>query len=605
MPAPVLLRNAQDSSVESKSPKKNFNNAGKMFLQDGAFGYLYFSRPFPLGARITSAKLRVCTGMAYAGNVSMKLNRVTSEFKANRVTWDNKPTVADNTITVTKSNPGARTEWEFNVKSMMQFISDGAAWYGFRLEMDGSARKWIHSTQSTVAALRPVLEIEWSDAPDAPSDLSPEDEQAIGTRWPTLRFDFTDIGGDTEMRAYQIRIGNSNMTTIDYDSGTKLSSDPSCDLSQTSYAGLPENGSLRYWQVRVQDGAEEWSDWSTIASMKYLVKPTLTLNSPSPDGNGVVKVTDSTPQIVWTLSSTQTSYRVRLLDPESLEVLWNSGRVTGNDNGVEIPKKIIKTIGSVYRVEVRVWDNQNRASTPGDNAYVQVTRDFTYASGTATPVSNLTATRSGGWPWWNIEFTIASAPDSFKLFRDGVLVEDGIEPEDVAVVGEAGKYRIVDTRVQGRMEHKWRVACVVNKNQSQNDPTVTKYTKNETAWIMDLDGGNAIPLLNAVFTSGLAEASEVLHPQDAPPVLITQSQWGEEGTGSGEISADWQPVGLTAKQMRDRFISMRNKPGRKRVLMWSDKAIEALVYQMKDTSISRPDGSTDYAVSFSFVQTDF
>lgn len=282
----ATLRNAQDAFVSEHRPKKNWNNASVMNIHPGRLGFLYFSRPFPLGAKIISATLKVWNkGDWTGGDNTIDLHSITSPWAVNKVNWDNKPSVSGKQ-SLTKNNPGHNTQWEFDITAKMQAVSDGGAWRGFRLNCPGlfavGDKRKIHSTQTPKQWRRPRIEIEWSDAPWPPTDLTPDGGLIIAKAKPTLRFNFYDVSGNTNMGGYSVQIASDvSFNTIVLDTGTVNSSVPLCDTEDFAWAGWLPNQTL-YWRVTVKDQAGLWSGWSPTASAKLIEKGTLTLSNPAP-----------------------------------------------------------------------------------------------------------------------------------------------------------------------------------------------------------------------------------------------------------------------------------------------------------------------------------
>src|SRR5690606_10791352 len=131
--------------------------------------------------------------------------------------------------------------------------------------------------------LGPELEIEWSDAPQAPTDLSPSGGRCVSIAKPTLRFDFTDNRGSTKIQACQVQIDDidDDWSSVIFDSGTVPVEEPELDLARTDmpggvFDGLSGGQEVR-WRVRVQDGSGQWSQWSEGRRFKRDVKGTLTI----------------------------------------------------------------------------------------------------------------------------------------------------------------------------------------------------------------------------------------------------------------------------------------------------------------------------------------
>lgn len=295
MAAPVKLRNASDSFVSEKYPDKNYNTMKRLYLADGAaadtrYAYIYFGVPSGMADKqILSATLRLYSGTAsqWTGSVTVSLYRLAAKYSASRVTWNNKPATTGGAISLTKTNPATNEVWEFDVTSAMQSVANGAAWYGFRISATNSTTKWIHSAQAD-DKYRPMLEIKWSNAPEAPEVLIPSNSQAVSVAKPTLQWDFTDVLGDTNMENFHLRLfstltlANANGTGDVLDT-IMASTEPQVDLDDTTYGGLA-GGATLHWRVRVQDGSGLWSLWSPVASFTRINKGTLTVTNPTGTG---------------------------------------------------------------------------------------------------------------------------------------------------------------------------------------------------------------------------------------------------------------------------------------------------------------------------------
>lgn len=281
---PTTVKSIVDAGTWSKYPTTNYSNVARNGLGNGAGNiselFLYWARPFPIGVTILSAKLVFYNTNAWSGSVTINAQRTTAKWDSTRLTYNNKPGVGGTVYSLTKASPAANTRWEIDVTGMMQTVSSGGVWYGIRLTTTSTVYNWLHSPQATTVDYRPVLIITWSDAPKAPTVLSPSNGRAVSTSKPTLSFNFTDLSGDTTMQACQVQINPTNAFTAPaFDSGTVLTSVPELDLNTTAYAGLAADATA-WWRVRVQDGAGLWSDWSVPTSFTRKLKLTLTLNNP-------------------------------------------------------------------------------------------------------------------------------------------------------------------------------------------------------------------------------------------------------------------------------------------------------------------------------------
>ena len=158
----VIVRNGNDTYVRSSKPSSNYASSARLLVRrDSAYAYIYFPRPFPPGATITSATLRFYTYALPAAERSLTLRRTPKRTAFSSMTWRNR---ADGIggpgepVTVTETGElGGKHEWSFNVKAHLQQISDGAPWYGWRVETDRDEDILIYSASSDY---RPVLEVE-------------------------------------------------------------------------------------------------------------------------------------------------------------------------------------------------------------------------------------------------------------------------------------------------------------------------------------------------------------------------------------------------------------------------------------------------------------
>jgi hypothetical protein len=599
MSDPVTLKNAQDAYVNSAHPSTNYNNAAKMYLQDGAFGFMFFGQPFPEGATIINSYLETYNGDDWGGTVNYKVALVDGKWTASKVKWNNKPGVTGPNTVVSKTGADAGTLWHHDLTAQMQIIADGGAdWYGLRLDIDGATRHWIHSTQSRKVAMRPVLVIQWSEGPETPSDLISDDWQVVSTLKPTFRFDFNDVFGDTDMGGYQLQISNTeSFADIAFDSGDQDSVIPECDLNDFAFA-LTANADF-YWRVRVRDETNVWSEYSHVASGTHSAYEVLTLNGPSTD---TPIIEESTPPFLWSQTGTQTKYRFQIVDPETMDILFDTGEVTSADEELTPPSGVFTVPGKVYRWNMSTWDDKTRASTPGFPPFVTQSLDFTFTpSATPAKVLTLAIDKTADYPGAVLTFTCTTPPDSFTVIRDGKVYQDNIDPVDVFVAGTT--YEFIDTKVKNRTEHTWEVARVVNHQMSTDNPTVTERFAIVGPWLMEPDGSNAIMLLEADVDPGLSEASQVVYPQGGKPFVVIQSLWSYVGTATGTLTDD-NLVGVTAEELYNRFMTLRAKRGQELVFVWADESISCVIYSTTVKKVPVPNAGVDYQIGFSFVRTD-
>jgi hypothetical protein len=217
------------------------------------------------------------------------------------MTWNNQPAVTGTAVTLTKSSPAAGTVWTFDLKSMFQTVSNGAAWYGIRITSNGATNTQFWSPQAADSTNRPAIVFTWADNPKVPTMLYPSGGRAVGDPLPTLRCDFVDVSGDTTMAGLQVQInaGSNNFAAPTFDSGVVATSVPELALVQTAFTGMVE-GTTYWWRAQVQDGSGLWSGWSVPTSMRLMYLPKVQINNPA-FSNTIATVSEATPPIDWTV----------------------------------------------------------------------------------------------------------------------------------------------------------------------------------------------------------------------------------------------------------------------------------------------------------------
>lgn len=578
----------------------NYSSSDRVAVRatNQCLSYFYFARPGPLKCKYNSVKLQIrCVG-AYA-SATYTLKRLTSKYSNSSVVWNGHPTsTSTNQVVVTQAFTTGGQILEFDITAMMQDVSDGAPWYGVELTVATTSITRYFYNQRAPAKLIPVVQANWSDAPVQPISLNPSDGRVTSLAKPVVSCDHVDVSGDTTLAAIQVQINSTNVwTSPSFDSGTVATTVPALDLNTTAYAGIGA-GATVWWRVRLQDGSGLWSSWSEGTSMKRVAKGTLTVSSPS---SGSPVVNDSTPTILWSTSGmTQASYQVLLFTSDGSKLLWDSGRRAGTNTSTSILAGIVSTINASYKLAVRVWDTEARATTSGDVAYVEVTRVFQFVqSNTVTPVGGLTVVAdSSGRPWVVVTFTRAAAPDSFSFEEDGVVVKQDIVPGEVFVSGTT--YSFVYRLSSPRTSHVYKVNAVENGVQSSVNPSVTLTLKPDTAWICSQDGTYYIPLTN--YTNGLklkedSSAFQVLGSSES--VAIYSGIGGFEGPFSGVMT---KAVGTqTAAQYLAQLLALRSEMGTPMILTFADQSVPCVLKDIDYTPVVYKEEIV-YAVSFTVIQ---
>lgn len=576
----------------------NFSTSAFLALRTGGFGncysYIYFAKPFPPGATIISATLRVRNPYAETGSKTITLKKLTGGWTLSKTNYLNAPGVtATDSKALTKTAPAANTEWAFDVTTHMQAASDGAAFYGWRMELNNTTVMYLYSTQANTV-YKPTLEVVWSTAPDAPSKLAPSGNRAVSVDKPILRFDFTDTAGNTALQAIQVQINATNVwTSPGFDSGTVSTNVPQLDLTTTAYAGLAD-GSSTYWRVRVQDGSGQWSGWSVGTQFKRVSKGTLAMDNPPSGGN----ITEATPPVLWTFTGrTQKSYQVKVLSAAGA-VLHDSGKIVGTGTAYTIPAPVIKASGVNYTFVLNVWDNQDRETTPNDPPYVQISRVAPYVfSASVAGVTALTATASTPLPGVSLAWSRSTAPDSFVVWRDGeILYHTGL-PGDWNT--GATTYAVKDPYADPQKVHTYFVQAVVNGVASSVNPTATATPRTSGIWLTDVARNIQVQILGTdEGTWSMREQSAVYAPVGGTKsVLVTQALGGYEGSISGVIVSH-DAVDVDAEESK--LWLLKSTPGALYVLTLANLSMMVIISNLE--IIPTPDKEIQKKVSFKFYQ---
>lgn len=596
-------RNATDAHVNSGKPSTNYADSKQLLLQTGvATAFLHFNRPFPLGATIVSATLRLYAKGSWGISPTLSVRRVTDRWAVSKINDSNRPTVSPVVATKTQSSAADGDEWAFNVAAALQDVSNGAVWFGFRIETDNANAKYLYS--SDAVDFQPILEVTYSEAPQAPTTLSPSGSRAVSIAKPVLTFDFTDTSGSTDLQSVQVQVdAGGNFTTPAFDSGTVATTVPELDLATTAYAGLSAGVETR-WRVRVQDAAGLWSPWSDVERWRRDLKGTLTITSPAASPNN--KVAEWTPPLSWTLTGeTQKAWRLLLvLDDDPTVEVHDTGWTQGTATSYTLPKAVIED-DEFYRMVLRIRDSKDREHTDGDPVYTEATRTFQFAEDpTPNPVTGLTAGTLLPRPWVQLDWSRSTMPDSFSVVEvvDGKnkVYDSDLDPTALLVSGTSYRYVVKDSRPN--RSHTWKVQAVVNGKASASNPTVTKKTDIRGLWLVDRDRDIEVYLASPGRDLGewaMAEDSAVLAPLGSErSVVVTQGLRGYENAVRGMLMDN--EAGKTLEQWEDALLRIRSRPGQILTLSAGDESIRGVAYNI---SISpTPNTPTEKAVTFNFNQ---
>lgn len=609
----VTVVNLLDTHVAQDAPLTNYNLGGSLYVRQWSgsirVGYLYFSRPFPLGATITSATLHLY-GYAkpVSGAIELYLRRLNQTISYPKVNWNSRATAfVYPEATASKSGTYAdREEWEFDIKAQMQAVADGAKWYGFQLGSDWATETWsprFMASNHPNPDLRPWVEITWSDAPDTPSRLSPSGSRVVSTAQPMLRYDYVDVSGSKVLGKAQVQIDTvSNFASPDYDSGEQSVDGPEWDLTGSAFTAT--EGTLYYWRVRVADEANLWSGWSAGAPFSYRALPTFAFQNPPDAPNNIVE--EPTPPITWNvLTGAQESYSLDIYRRvnDRWSPTWRRGRTMDADaDGLKLPVGALPVKDSLYLADLRIWDDYDREDNPNGRPYALVSRQFTYEfSALTTPVTALSASGNDPYPGMTIEWDRATAPDSYSVIRDGVIIASELDPDDDTFVSGIHNRWVDRFPVKGKA-HTYSVQAVVNGKASASNPTVVGVNRFLGTWLVDSteDGPMVCLVQDKDRTFEFGEAVETYEPLGSDVVItVTQSMRGYQGEQKGQLRSD---VGVieSADTMRERLLSMKSYAGQLVYLFTTGMTFPVVLAKVQVYPLPNPERA--YGVSFTYYQ---
>ncbi len=599
----MILTTTVDAEARQSSPSANYAAITKLGVNGGGSSdarraFLYFPRPFPPGVTILSATLRVRLGGAWTGTNNLTVKRISTAWAESTLTWNRQPTVvATHSAAATVTGGTAGQTVSFDVTNIMQDVSAGGAYFGFRVELTQHATRLLYSSEWGTPTLRPELEITWSEAPEAPDRLGPDAGLSVSTGFPVLSWRFTDKAGDTTQSSAQVQLmqDSDDFTSPDYDTTKIALADSQWDSNDGSFAGIGV-GETWYWRVKVWDGTDLESEWSEPATFTRTNLGTLTIDSPG------ATAPETTPPIEWTLSGgTQESYAVTLYSVNTAGVvtrLYTVADVDGVTDSVTPPANLIKT-GFTYRATVEVWDTVDRYA--GD--HLTTSQDFTYAlDGTPDPVDTLTVQGyldgdGATTPAVQIDWSRATAPDAWCLVVDGVEVHDTLDLVDTHVSGD--DYRLIYWGAKPRTTHTYEIRSVVTGvGMSTGNPTADYTTRPIGIWLIDdHTPGFAITSLVCIYGQDeadvtIGETGTTYTPIGAQsPVRITDIIRGYEGTVTGV---------LISESARDAFLAMKELEAPLRLIL-GDLNIPVRIEESHVVPTPNP-GDIDFSIGFAFFQ---
>lgn len=607
----ITLQNSIDTWI---SPDRDKGRVGdtRLYAHSTANSYHYFARPkLPTGSIIVSAKLRLFpdTTSGGSGTVDVSLHNTTSMIDSNILTWANQPGVSTLIQTLTRASWfSSGLPIEFDVTSRIQSIVNGATdWFGWRVSSTEVDPNQSYGGMNSTAP--PQLEIEYNVPPSPPTDLIPNTNAIVRDPKPTLYW--TTPGGNVSQQlAIQIQVAtNAAFTTGLWTSAEIPTGAYSFDLD---FAPIPlftalTSGQTRWWRIRIKNETGQWSAYSTGAQFTYQTAQTLTITAPAASTN------DPTPTVAWTYGGTQIAWQM-LVDVQEgagspnpyWAPMWDSGFQYTSVTSFELPVGIVVSDTKNYRVTLRVWDTGEQVSLAGAPVHSEATKIWNWdPTGAVPPVDirldDVLVGRPGKYVRWRytgptasrfLIWTVRNGKEDW-WYVDAATAREGVTEwynYPLFPVGRADVTYAVNVVRPDGVAAAWS-EC----------PSITKRVNHKMPWITSIyDWNRCFSLMNPEIDPGLSEVSDLVQPAGGAPHLVVWAYNKFNGTARGIISNEALPGIITAQQMLEHFMWIRQQP---RVhFVWADQSIQALIYNTAFTPIPRGDGSTDYAVSFNFVQ---
>lgn len=544
MSTSVTVRAHTDTWLEHDSPRANHGAGAKIRLRSddtdhGRHGLIFFDRPFPLGATITSAILRLYVKGGWSGVHTITARRITDPWKENRVTWANQPSASDtNLATVVVTDVDDGDEVTLDLTDLFADVSSGDTYDGLKLSLSEDEARALYSSDSPKPGITPKLDVEWSSAPYPPSNLQPAGGRAVSIASPILAWRFSDKRGSTKQGWSQVQVSDSaDFSAPLYDSGKVANVRHSWNLAGELV--IPTDVT-RWWRVRVWDEAGLVSGWSNAVQFERVAQGNLTIVNPAPAPDNIVD--ETSPPITW--SSDVALERIRLVldrvkDNGGLQELYEFKEqvVEAGFDSITLPENLLKS-ETTFRVRLFGWDTVDRQGTPGDPPFIFAQRDFTYErAGTPAPVETLQAAAFG--PVVRLTWTRTTEPDYFCLVVNGEEVLQRIDPDDVLV--DVGTYQLDYWRAISGEETTYEVEAVVvdtgRKKHSAGNQIRTATTEVKGKYLVDEDDGLVVHIKGGEQANlEIAESGTTYRlPGNRRPVRITDSIGGHEGPISGVL----------------------------------------------------------------------
>lgn len=286
---------------------------------------------------------------------NVQVHRIGASWDEARVTWNDQPAVTG--AMLSQANVTSTGTWVFSVAAAVQEWQVGGTNNGFRLAFppggDSRSFRARSSDYQGNALQRPRLVVTYVvDAPLAPIiDLVafPANETQV------LSWTFKHGDPNVQQTAYEVEIYRASDAEVFVDTGKVVSG----STQYTLPAATLDQDTEYQWRVRTWGPDDVVGPWSGYDLFITEARPTATITSPT-----VAQVVETSSYLVdWTYSgsSAQASYRVRLYNNGTNDLVHDSGVVTSVLTQYTVPDLQDNT---TYRAEVTVTSENGVSNNP-------------------------------------------------------------------------------------------------------------------------------------------------------------------------------------------------------------------------------------------------
>lgn len=300
----ITLRNSEtsgghDTFVASTSPTKNYYKNHMLIVSGMRFrSALSFHLSVPHDATVLAANLDLYQYPGYttpAATTKFKVALISSKWDGSHATYQKRPSYTTPSATTVipasrVSVRGSEPITRIDITTLIQAIASGTkSWYGLYMWLPGGGGyvRFV-SSDGDRHYVRPVLRIQYSRAPNAPTVCTPTGSAIVASKTPTLAFNFKDADGEDKLSDCDVRIYPNT--------GTVLASSGTVPGNGGQYT-VPASVGLIYntwykWKVKVSDHHGIWSGFSKLHKFKILALPEVVITYPT-DVSSAVWDTDT------------------------------------------------------------------------------------------------------------------------------------------------------------------------------------------------------------------------------------------------------------------------------------------------------------------------